>query len=508
MQTVGPLISRIADVTAPALASFTGSDLATSADEIIRGMGEPLRVAVAGRVNAGKSTLVNSLLGQRAAPTDVSECTRLVTWYRFGESEAMRVVMRDGSNKRFALAPDGSLPAELDGVDLSDVSHLDVDLSIDDLRSMIIIDTPGLASSSEHLSAMTEQLLAVDRDSRDAIVQADALLLVVALGAHEDDVRIAEGFESHFRHVDRSAVNTVAVLTKIDHLGEAGPGRDARVGEIAAAVAERMPLSVSSMTPVNALVAQATQCGILTEADAAALRSIATLDDRERRLLMLSTDRFASAESSVPASARSRLLEVLDLSGIEEALELIGRGVTSATALGEAMRMSCGIVELLRVLREDIAPNADVIKATWALSALDMLAFAATEDGGGAQHRLRQALDDLSFDVSLNALRVHAALRQCNAGSVTLPEKLVQELRRLAVTPTVGDVLGGESGADEAAAAVEGVQRWRSFKNDGRSSPAARAVAEVVIEAYEMMWSVANAQSSAETIHVGQHTAS
>ena len=37
---------------------------------------EPLRVAIAGRVKAGKSTLLNALVGERLAPTDAGECTR------------------------------------------------------------------------------------------------------------------------------------------------------------------------------------------------------------------------------------------------------------------------------------------------------------------------------------------------------------------------------------------------------------------------------------------------
>ena len=43
---------------------------------------EPARIAVAGMVNAGKSTLLNALVGERVAPTDAGECTRIPTWYR------------------------------------------------------------------------------------------------------------------------------------------------------------------------------------------------------------------------------------------------------------------------------------------------------------------------------------------------------------------------------------------------------------------------------------------
>ncbi|MDN5750703.1 MAG: dynamin family protein, partial [Pseudonocardia sp.] len=35
---------------------------------------EPLRVAIAGKVKAGKSTLLNALVGEQVAPTDAGEC--------------------------------------------------------------------------------------------------------------------------------------------------------------------------------------------------------------------------------------------------------------------------------------------------------------------------------------------------------------------------------------------------------------------------------------------------
>ena len=41
---------------------------------------EPLRVAIAGKVKAGKSTLLNALVGDELAPTDAGECTKPVSY--------------------------------------------------------------------------------------------------------------------------------------------------------------------------------------------------------------------------------------------------------------------------------------------------------------------------------------------------------------------------------------------------------------------------------------------
>lgn len=47
-------------------------------------LNEPMRIALAGTLKAGKSTLVNALVGETVAPTDATEATRIVTWFRHG----------------------------------------------------------------------------------------------------------------------------------------------------------------------------------------------------------------------------------------------------------------------------------------------------------------------------------------------------------------------------------------------------------------------------------------
>src|SRR5690606_13974205 len=117
--TLGPHTAVVRDevvrllerTTAPATRAVLGE----LADELDR----PLRLAVTGRVNAGKSTLVNALLRQRIAPTDVSECTRYASWFRFGTPERVEVVGPDGTRRPVQLRPDGRLPASL-----GDLCHL------------------------------------------------------------------------------------------------------------------------------------------------------------------------------------------------------------------------------------------------------------------------------------------------------------------------------------------------------------------------------------------------
>ena len=90
----GPLSTRVATLC-DEIASRVGPDVAGQARHIGERLSEPLRVAIAGRLKAGKSTLVNALIGRRVAPTAVGECTRVVTRFRYGPADRVDVVCRD-----------------------------------------------------------------------------------------------------------------------------------------------------------------------------------------------------------------------------------------------------------------------------------------------------------------------------------------------------------------------------------------------------------------------------
>ena len=60
------------------------ADVFDELDRIARRLNQPIRIALAGTLKAGKSTLVNALVGENIAPTDATEATRIVTWFRHG----------------------------------------------------------------------------------------------------------------------------------------------------------------------------------------------------------------------------------------------------------------------------------------------------------------------------------------------------------------------------------------------------------------------------------------
>ncbi|MGH3779747.1 MAG: dynamin family protein, partial [Pseudonocardiaceae bacterium] len=117
-------------------------------DQIDR-LDEPLRVAVAGKIKAGKSTLLNALVGEQIAPTDAGECTQVVTWYLDAASPRVTLMPRMGVPRQLPLIrTDGRLEFDLRGSTPEEVERLLVDWPSRSLRTTTLIDTPGIASLS------------------------------------------------------------------------------------------------------------------------------------------------------------------------------------------------------------------------------------------------------------------------------------------------------------------------------------------------------------------------
>src|ERR1700712_3008053 len=98
-----------------------GSQLSAEVDAELaacqRRLDEPLRVALAGTLKSGKSTLLNALVGEEIAATDAGECTRLVTWYRDAPSAAVVREDLDGRRAGVPFTRDGEgLRIDLGGV--------------------------------------------------------------------------------------------------------------------------------------------------------------------------------------------------------------------------------------------------------------------------------------------------------------------------------------------------------------------------------------------------------
>lgn len=472
---------------------------ATPIRDILERLRGPLQLAVAGRIKSGKSTVVNALIGRRVSPTDVRECTRMVTRFQYGTVDRVEVRKLDGSVITLPFDADGLVPRDL-GCAPAEVAVVDAYLTYDVLRAVTVIDTPGLASLDAESAQRSQGMLgdtattgtgtpderaAVDQQSQIAVSSAEAVLYVITQSIRADDADALSAFRRHSGPQTSSPVNALAVLNKADQVVADDPLVAA--ADLAREHAHTLRHTVSDVLPLVGLVAESALTGEFTEADVAALRAIAALDDTSRQMLFLSTDFFLRPEIDVPLEARERLLERLDRYGVERAVGAIRDQPTITT--GEVRRLLeelSGFQQVRTIIDGVFSVRADGIKSSVALSALDQ--YAATCPPG-VRDRIFDALEGIYQRPEAHQLRVLEAASLITSGKVELPDDMFDEVRRLVTGTGPAEMLGRpQAGPDElVAAALDAAGRWRSFATFG-STPAQSRVAHAIHRAFFLMW--------------------
>ncbi|MFJ8910756.1 dynamin family protein [Amycolatopsis sp. NPDC102389] len=479
--------------------------------EVLRRLGGPLQVAVAGRIKSGKSTLVNALIGRRVAPTDVGECTRLVTRFQYGTVDRVEIVFTDGRKQVLPFSADGMIPAEL-GIDIDKVSHIEAYLTNAVLQGMTVIDTPGLGSLDAASVSRTEELLGaakhrkpedseedeegsdeLDDTSRSAVAGAEAVLYVVTQGVRADDQQALAAFTAATASREAGPVNAIAVLNKADTIApESVEGSGGDVWKAATLLSEKQAATlkprVADVLPVIGLIAESAESGGFTSPDAEALRQLAEMDDDILETMLISADIFTSWECDVAAGTRLRLLEKLDLFGVRYAVEAIRKEPEiTAGSLRRKLLDASGLEAVRQRLSIVFAARADGIKAAAALASVTALAHASGDPA--ERQRVHDAIEVLLAKPEAHQLRLLEALTLVASGAVDMPEDLSEEVLRVGSNADIGAQLGkpGAPRAELAAHALERAGWWRSFASFG-ATPAQSRVAHVVHRAYFLIW--------------------
>lgn len=480
------MIDEVRALLREAATVFAGTSAEERLAQVESRLGDPLRVAIAGKVKAGKSTLLNALVGEKLAPTDTGECTRIVTWYRDGHTYRVEVHPRAGGaavQARFERH-DGAIEIDLDGRAPDDIDHLDVMWPSPGLRRTTLIDTPGIGSMSSGVAERSFDFL----DAGDDDTPADAVLYLMR-HVHSADLRLLESF--HDTSVSMpNPVNAIGVLSRADEIGVGRPDAVGSARKIAARYGAdpRLRRLVQVVVPVAGLLAETATT--LTEAEYRMLAKLAGVAPSDIDPLMLSVDRFVNARPETPLTSleREQLLDRFGLFGLRVSLSMIRRGVVgSSQELADELRARSGLVELRELLDTLFLERAEVLKARSAMLAIDRIC---------REHVGLPGVDRLANEVermisSAHPFRELSTLAAVRSGIVALrsPARLA-ELERL---------LGGSGGApprrlglepaaapaEIRAAAAEALGRWQAIAENPMSDRDTVVAAQVAVRTIE-----------------------
>jgi hypothetical protein len=453
------LIDRTRGVLARAIDIYRGTGHDARLVAVRDRLDEPLRVAIAGRVKSGKSTLLNALVGERLAPTDAGECTRIVTWYRDGHTYQVLAQPRAGSPRQLRFhRDDDAIEVDLEGLDPDTIDSLLVTWPSQTLRTATLIDTPGIGSLSEQVARRAWDLLAAD----DEETPADAVLYLMR-HLHVGDVEFLRAF--HDNEVSRpNPVNAIGVLSRADEVGVGRIDAMASARRIAARMATDANVRrvVQTVVPVAGLLAETAVT--LTEGEVAQLRRIADIDLIAAEELLLTADRFVDRmpELGLTSLEREALLRRFGLFGVRLGVSMLRRNPeATATELAHDLADRSGIGELRDVLRSLFFERRDVLKSRSALLAVETLARAHPRPGADS---IAAEVEEIAASAHpFNELRVLSSVR---AGWVTGKPEIIEDLESViggaGAAPHVRLRLPADASRDQiSAAASEALARWQ-----------------------------------------------
>lgn len=454
----------------------------TFLDELEARLREPLRLAVAGIVKAGKSTLLNAFLGEQIAPTDTGECTRVVTVYRYSATPAITIHPLDSAPQRMQIRRDsGRLVFSLGGMAAEEIEWIDVTWPLESLRSLTLVDTPGIASLSASTSARAAGYLTPE-ESPSA---ADAVVYLMR-HLHEADVRFLEAF----RDSAPGAVQTVSAVGVLSRADEIGSGRiDSLLS--ARKVAQRyehhgdLASLVLGVIPIAGLVAEGART--LRESEFIALRDLARLDRVARERLLVSADRFVRPTelTKVSAAARASLLDRFGMYGIRLATALVRGGAATSSQLSNELVEQSGLLDLEKFVREQFLARSAALKARGIVVQLEWL----------LRTRPRPEARGLHGGIEAIVCRAHAfreldLLARARADALPLSPADASAAQLLlgadGVTPQRRLGLAGEADAQEVRArTIEALSHWRRLAASPMADRELRMICRVVIRSLD-----------------------
>ncbi|TXD37263.1 tetratricopeptide repeat protein [Lujinxingia vulgaris] len=244
--------------------------------ELLEDLNAPLSVAIVGEFNAGKSTLVNALLGEAVVPMGVLPTTAHACIMGYGPRAGARVVYEDGRQLDVDFAGARQHMRE----EPEAIARLDYSYPHPQLRSINFWDTPGFNALDPRHEALAEQ----------ALERAEAIIWLLDANQALSDTEF-----DRLDAIPRADERLLIVLNKVDRLGDAEERQEA-IDAIIAHIEEHVGPTSANIFAISALEALNARRQDSPTPEAFE----ALLDTIDRRLIQRSTQiKVAAAKSAL-----------------------------------------------------------------------------------------------------------------------------------------------------------------------------------------------------------------
>ncbi|MFI3206651.1 MAG: dynamin family protein [Clostridia bacterium] len=349
---------------------------------------EPLRVAVVGIMKAGKSTLMNAIMGENVVCTGTLETTYTVSWFKYAPTASIQIVFNDGTSlkEEFKNLNKWSVRAfEKENPRINDVKYLIVYYPSEILKLIEFIDTPGLNSSYQLDAQNTLNFLGIknkeeakkleDRTMKESS-KADAILYAFNHSVGSEDKELLESFHNSSQNIKSTPINSIGVLTKIDLTGAWNVFENETPTKLSMPVAETMmekPMIKKLLFHVMPVTAKSVEeFHNITEDEKDLLKELSKLEkcDIENLLEDISyfvnecdDDELTQKINLKSKNIRKNLVAKLGAFGIYDISKHLKS--TEFDEILPELKKDCGIIEVEETLKNHFGNRAFLIKSQY-----------------------------------------------------------------------------------------------------------------------------------------------
>ena len=378
------------------------SILTKDIDMMKKRLTQPLRVAVVGFMKAGKSTLMNAIMGKKILYTGFVETTYTVTWFKYGEKPKLKIVLKNGKSIEAPFC-DLEKWTVRDYVktnpEINNVKYVIIYYPSEILKTMELIDTPGLFATYGTDSKNSLDFLGLSQSSEshkitaEEAAEADAIIYAFSRGVQGNDAEIMDALKGD--HTSNSSpINALGVFTKADVYWDCARYPEKAPFQVIGAALEGYKANLKdklyNILPVIAKPVEA--ISDMDDNTFSILQNLSSLDTKILLEFLADANLFITEpmdeDMPVPTKDRKHVLDCFGQYGIYLITEAIKNNVTKED-LYQYLYNASGIEKATNLICQHFGNRAYLIKVDYVLRRLRSTTMKIKHNNGDNNHIVR-----------------------------------------------------------------------------------------------------------------------